>query len=47
MEPWYPYVIGTVAFFYIQSFNRNAKMYLESDKTISWDKFFTHVIPLK
>jgi hypothetical protein len=47
MEPWYPYVIGTVAFFYIQSFNRNAKMYLESGKTLSWSDFLAKVIPIQ
>jgi hypothetical protein len=36
MEPWYPYVIGSVAFFYIQCFNKNAKMYLDSGKTMTW-----------
>ena len=25
MEPWYPIVIGTIAFAYIQLFNWNAK----------------------
>ena len=28
MEPWYPIVIGGVAFAYIQLFNWNAKKYL-------------------
>ena len=46
MEYWWPYVIGTVAFFYIQSFNRIARMYFESKKTISWNEFFTKVIPV-
>jgi hypothetical protein len=46
MEPWYPFVIGTIAFFYIHSFNRNARMYLESEKTLSWRDFFTKVIPI-
>ena len=46
MESWYPYVIGTVAFFYIQSFNRVAKMYFESEKSLSWNDLFTKVIPV-
>ncbi len=46
MEYWYPYVIGAVAFFYIQSFNRVAKMYFESDQTLSWNELFTKVIPI-
>ena len=46
MESWYPYVIGVVAFFYIQSFNRVAKMYFESKKTLSWNEMFTKVIPI-
>ena len=47
MEYWYPYVIGTVAFFYIQSFNRIAKMYFESEKTLSWNEFLTKVVPIR
>lgn len=46
MEYWYPYVIGTVAFLYIQSFNRVAKLYFESEKTLSWNDFFTKVVPV-
>ena len=46
MEPWYPFVIGTVAFFYIQSFNRIANLHLDSDRTLEWSDFFTKVIPL-
>ena len=46
MEPWYPFVIGTVAFFYIQSFNRIAKLHLDSDRSLEWSEFFTKVIPL-
>lgn len=46
MEYWYPYVIGAVAFFYIQSFNRVANMYIESGQTLSWNEFFTKVIPI-
>jgi len=46
MEPWYSVVIGTVAFFYIHSFNRNAKIYLESQKTLEWSEFFTKIVPL-
>jgi hypothetical protein len=47
MEPWYPFVIGTVAFVYIQSFNRIAKMHLESDRSLQWSDFFKKVIPLQ
>ena len=47
MEYWYPYIIGTVAFFYIQSYNRVAKMYFKSDQTLSWNDLFTKVIPIK
>jgi hypothetical protein len=46
MESWYAFVIGTVAFFYIHSFNRIAKLYLESDRSIAWNDFFSKVIPL-
>ena len=46
MEPWYPYVIGATAFFYIQSFNRIANIYFESQKTLSWNDLFTKVIPI-
>lgn len=46
MEPWWPYVIGAVAFFYIQSYNRVARMYFESQKTLSWNDFFTKVVPV-
>lgn len=46
MESWYPFVIGGIAFLYIQSFNRVATMYLESEKTLSWNDFFTKVIPI-
>uniref|UniRef100_A0A6C0EP43 Uncharacterized protein n=1 Tax=viral metagenome TaxID=1070528 RepID=A0A6C0EP43_9ZZZZ len=47
MESWWAYVIGTVAFFYIQSFNRVATMYFKSDQTLSWDDLFTKVIPIR
>ncbi len=47
MEPWYPFVIGAVAFFYIQSFNRIAKIHLESEKSLEWSDLFTKVIPIK
>lgn len=30
MEKWYPIVIGTIVFSYIQLFNWNAKKYLRS-----------------
>lgn len=46
METWYPFVIGVVAFFYIKSFNRNAKLYLESEKTLSWNDLFMKVVPV-
>lgn len=46
MESWWPYVIGAVAFFYIQSYNRVARMYFESGKTLSWNDFFTKVVPI-
>jgi hypothetical protein len=46
METWYPIVIGTIAFLYIQSYNRVAKMYIQSDKTLSWNDLFTKVIPI-
>jgi len=41
-----PYVIGTTIFLYIHSYNRVARMYLESEKTLSWNDFFTKVIPV-
>jgi hypothetical protein len=46
MDSWYPYVIGAVAFFYVQSFNRIARVYLESGKTLAWSDFFTVVMPI-
>lgn len=46
MEPWYPFVIGGIAFLYIQSFNRIANMYLESNKTLTWNDFLTKIIPI-
>lgn len=46
MESWYAIVIGTVMFLYIHSFNRVAKMYLDSNKSIAFSDFFTTVIPL-
>lgn len=46
MKDWYPYVIGATAFFYIQSYNRIAKLYFESEKTLSWNDLFTKVIPV-
>ncbi len=45
MEPWYPFVIGAVIFFYIHSFNRVAKLHLEN--SLSWSDFFTKVIPIQ
>jgi len=47
MEPWYPIVIGTVVFCYVQSYNRIAKLYFESGKTLDWSDFFTKVIPIR
>lgn len=46
MESWYAVVIGTVVFVYIHSFNRIARLYLESDKSLSFNDFFTTVIPI-
>ena len=46
MESWYAVVIGSVIFLYIHSFNRVAKMYLESDKTLSINDFFTAIVPI-
>jgi hypothetical protein len=46
MESWYPFVIGAVAFFYIQSFNRIATMYLKNNRQLLWSDFFTKVIPI-
>lgn len=46
MESWYAVVIGSVIFLYIHSFNRVAKMYLESDKTLSINDFFTSIVPI-
>jgi hypothetical protein len=39
MEPWYPVVIGSVIFFYIHSFIRTMRLYLDSGKTLT----LTHV----
>jgi hypothetical protein len=47
MEPWYPFVIGTVIFGYIQSFNRITKIYVENGKTLEWRDFFTVVLPVQ
>ena len=47
MESWYPFVIGTVVFFYVHSFNRIARMYIQSEKTLSWNDMFTKVIPVR
>jgi hypothetical protein len=33
MELWYSVVIGTVVYFYVILFNRNARVYLESGRT--------------
>jgi hypothetical protein len=41
MEPWYPVVIGSVIFFYIQFFIRNMKMYLQSGKTLGLQDMFS------
>lgn len=34
----FPFVVGTVAFFYIKSYNRIARMYHESDRTLELKK---------
>ena len=34
MELWYSLVIGTVIFLYVQLFNRNMKVYLDSGKEL-------------
>lgn len=39
MNLWYPAIIGTVVFFYIKFFNENAKIYLESGRTLTWSDF--------
>jgi hypothetical protein len=41
MESWYPIVIGSVIFFYIQLFIRNMKLYLQSDKTLGLQDMFS------
>lgn len=46
MEPWYSVVIGTVAFFYVHSFNRNAKLYFQNEKNLGWSDFFKVIIPV-
>jgi len=46
MESWYPYVIGTIIFLYIQSFNRVARIHLESNRSLEWSDFFKKVIPI-
>ena len=46
MESWYPFVIGTIIFAYIHSFNRIVKVYFESGQTVEWRDFFTVVLPL-
>jgi hypothetical protein len=46
MDIWYPAVLGTVIFFYITFFNRNAKMYLDSGKTMSWSEFIEKTFSL-
>ena len=42
MEPWYPFVIGTVAFLYVHSFNR-----IQKKKILTWNELFTEVIPTR
>jgi hypothetical protein len=37
MELWYSVVIGTVVYFYVLLFNRNARMYLDSGRTQPFD----------
>jgi len=36
MEPWYPFVIGTVAFLYVHAFNRIIK-----NEKLTWNELFT------
>jgi hypothetical protein len=45
MELWYSLVIGTVVYFYVILFNRNAKNYLESNRTQPFT--LEHMIGLK
>jgi hypothetical protein len=40
MESWIPLVVGTVAFFYIKSYNRLAKMYDSSDRQLTLQSVF-------
>lgn len=40
-----PVVIGTTIFCYIHSFNRVAKLYLESEKTLSLKEFLMTMVP--
>jgi hypothetical protein len=46
MESWYPFVIGTIIFLYIQSFNRIARIHLESNRGLEWNDFLTKIIPI-
>lgn len=46
MDPWYPVILGTVIFFYITFFNRNAKLYLGSDRTLTWSDFIEQTFSL-
>lgn len=36
MEQWYSIIIGATILCYIHSFNRNANLYFQSEKTMSW-----------
>lgn len=44
MQPWLPFVIGSVAFFYIQSYNRLAREYDASGRSLTYkDALFPRV----
>ena len=37
---WFPFVVGSVAFFYVKSYNRIARMYHESERTLELKNVF-------
>lgn len=43
---WLPIVVGTMMFLYIKSYNRIARMYFESERSLTWNDFFTKVVPV-
>lgn len=45
MELWYSLVIGSVVYFYVILFNRNARSYLESGRTEPFT--LTNIIGIK